>query len=220
MPVALETGWVDSALADELPGFELIWTRVAARAGRTPRPLRDRMRELANRITGAHVVQLRQDEVRWAYRVLWRRLGLDPDSERTPVERLMVERLRHGGLRSHGLPEDAAVVATLETGVPIAVFDAAPIDGPLGLRPAVGGESLADDSGHALRAGEVVIADGRRPVARLTGETAADCVAGKQTTAMLVCAIAAAGVSRLALEEAIWTAAELLGAAGTLETSS
>ena len=123
---ALEAGWIDRDLAAELPGFELIWTRVDARAGRTPRPLRKRMRELANRITGAHVVQLRQDEVPWAYRVLWRRLGLDPDSERTPVERLMVERLRSGGLRSHGMPADAATVATLETGVPIAVFDGRP----------------------------------------------------------------------------------------------
>ena len=105
---ALEAGWIDRDLAAELPGFELIWTRVDARAGRTPRPLRKRMRELANRITGAHVVQLRQDEVPWAYRVLWRRLGLDPDSERTPVERLMVERLRSGGLRSHAAGRLAA----------------------------------------------------------------------------------------------------------------
>ena len=65
-----------------------------------------------------------------------------------------------------------------------------------------------------------MIADERRPIARLTGEAAPDCLADRRTTSMLVCALAAAGVSRLALEEAIWTTAELLRGAGTLEEPS
>ena len=104
---------------------------------------------------------------------------------------------------------------------PIAVFDSASLDGTPGLRPAASGETLADGGDErALRAGEVVIADERRPIARLTGEAAPDCLADRRTTSMLVCALAAAGVSRLALEEAIWTTAELLRGAGTLEEPS
>jgi DNA/RNA-binding domain of Phe-tRNA-synthetase-like protein len=212
-----EAGWVAPELAAELPGFEVLWTRVEARPGRTPAPVRRRMRELAGRITGSKVVQSRQDAVPWAYRVLWRRLGVDPDSDRTPVERLMVERLEHGGLPSRGLPADAAVVATLETGVPIVILDAAATVGPPGLRPAAAGESLGGPE-TALRAGEVVYADELRPLARLNGELADACAVSDTTTAMMVCALAAATVSQLAIEEALWTAVEMLQAAGRLDT--
>lgn len=216
---AVELGWVDRPVAEELPGLEVYWTRVQARAGRTPTEIRDRMRELAGRITGGKVVQMRQDEVPWAYRVLWRRLGLDPDSDRTPVERLMVERLRHGGLRSNGMPDDAAMVATLETGVPIVVFDADRIGGRPGLRQARAGEWLDPDE-VSVRAGEVLYADDSGPLARLTGEVASRVAPDGRTTAMTVCALAAATVSQLAIEEALWSAAELLEAAGTLDRST
>lgn len=211
---AVQVGWVAPELAEELPGLGLVWIRVAARAGRSPEPVRRRMCELASRITGARVVQSRQDAVPWAYRVLWRRLGLDPDRDRTPVEQLMLERLRHGGLPSQGMPDDAAVTATLETGVPIGVFDADRVGAHIGLRPAGAGESLGADVEIPLREGEVVYADEDRPVARLTGEIASACAVTGDTTAMLVCALSAAGVPDMALEEALWTAAGLLEATG------
>ncbi len=214
----VERGWVAPELAEELPGLGLDWIRVDARPGRTPEPVRRRMRLLAARVTGAKVVQLRQDAVPWAYRVLWRRLGVDPDSDRTPIERLMVERLELGGLPSQGMPADAAVVATLETGVPIVVLDAARVEGAPGLRPARRGESL--DAETALREGEVVYADGERPIARLTGELASGCAATEGSTSLIVCALVAAGVSQIAVEEALWTAAGMLEAAGTLEGSN
>lgn len=210
----VELGRVAPELAEELPGLGLVWMRVAARPGRSPKPVRERMRELASRITGARVVQSRQDAVPWAYRVLWRRLGLDPDRDRTPVEALMVERLRHGGLASHGMPGDATVTATLETGVPVAVFDADRVGSGVGLRPARAGETLgAEEAQLPLRAGEVIYADEQRPLARLTGEVASHCDVSGDTTTMLLCALSAAGVPDMALEEALWIAADLLEAA-------
>jgi DNA/RNA-binding domain of Phe-tRNA-synthetase-like protein len=209
---AVEVGWVAPELAEELPGLGLASMRVAARSGRSPAPVRQRMKELASRITGAKVVQSRQDSVPWAYRVLWRRLGLDPDRDRTPIEALMVERLRHGGLASQGMPGDAAITATLETGVPVAVFDADRVGDRVGLRPARAGESLGADVEIPLRAGEVVYADERQPLARLTGEVASACAVSGNTTAMLLCALSAAGVPDMALEEALWIAADLLEA--------
>jgi DNA/RNA-binding domain of Phe-tRNA-synthetase-like protein len=217
---AAEEGWVDERLAAELPGVVLQWTTVAARPTRTPRSIRDRMSELAGRLGGAHVVGARQDEVPWAYRVLWRKLGVDPDVDRTPIERLMLERLEAGGLPSRGMPSDAVVVATLETGVPVYVFDADVVTGRLGLRPALAGEALGDEASPPLRAGEIVLADERRAVARLTGATAPGCAPGEGTTAMSICVLAAATVSQMALDEALWTASGLLEAAGRLETSS
>jgi DNA/RNA-binding domain of Phe-tRNA-synthetase-like protein len=209
----VEVGRVAPELAEELPGIGLVSIRVAARAGRSPARVRQRMGELASRIRGAKVVQSRQDTVPWAYRVLWRRLGLDPDRDRTPIEALMVERLRHGGLASHGMPGDAAITATLETGVPVAVFDADRVGAGVGLRPARAGESLGADVEIPLRAGEVIYANEQRPLARLTGEMAAACAVSGDTTSMLLCALCAAGVPDMALEEALWIAADLLEAA-------
>lgn len=206
-------GWVAAELAEELPGLAVYSLTVAARPAKTPDPIREQMRVLAARITGAKVVQSRQDTVPWSYRVLWRRLGVDPDSDRTPVESLMVQRLEHGGLPSHGMPNDAVVVATLETGVPVVVVDAAKVSGAPGLRPALAGESLGGVEG-ALRVGEVVYADERGPLARLDGEVASDHAVGDDTTAMLVCALAAPAVAQIEIDEALWTAAELLRAAG------
>ncbi len=205
-------GWVAPELADELPGIGVYWLTAAARPAKTPDAIRDRMRAMAGRISGATVVQARQDTVPWSYRVLWRRLGVDPDVDRTPVEALMVQRLEHGGLPSHGMPNDAIVVATLETGVPVIVVDAAKVEGEPGLRPARAGETLGGAEG-TLRGGEVVYADGREPLARLDGEVAAGRAVGDATSAMLVCALAAPAVSQIEIDEALWTAVELLEAA-------
>ena len=215
----VECGWVAAELAEELPGLDLYWLTVDARPAKTPTDVRRRMRVLAERIGGAKVVQARQDTVPWSYRVLWRRLGVDPDTDRTPVEALMVERLEHGGLPSRGMPTDAIVVATLETGVPVVVVDAAKVVGAPGLRPAAPGETLGGVEG-SLRSGEVVYADEQAPLARLDGELAIDRGVGDDTTRMMVCALAAAAVSQIEIEEALWIAADLLEAAGTLERSN
>ena len=93
----LEYGWVEDELAEELPGLGLWCMRVRATSGRTPRSVRHRMGVMAGRITGGHVVHMRQDPVPWAYRVLWRKVGLDPDVDRPPAERIAVE----GCARAH-----------------------------------------------------------------------------------------------------------------------
>jgi DNA/RNA-binding domain of Phe-tRNA-synthetase-like protein len=214
----VEWGWVAPELADELPGLAVAYRRVPARPGRTPRPLRRQLRQLADRIGGAKVVQARQDDVPWAYRVLWRKLGVDPDVDRTPFERLMLERLKRGGLRSAGLPADAATLATLETGVPVVVVDADRAVGTPGLRAARQDETLGGDAG-ALRTGEVVYADEQRPLARIDGELAEEREVTDATTTMLVCALVASSVSELSVEEALWIAAGALGATGRLERS-
>ncbi len=206
---AVEGGWVAPELAAEFPGLGVYWLTVDARPGKTPKPVRERMRTLAGRISGATVVQSRQDTVPWSYRVLWRRLGVDPDTDRTPVEELMVQRLEYGGLPSRGMPTDAVVVATLETGVPVFVADAAKLSGRPGLRPAVTGETLGGTEGM-LRAGEVVYADQQTPLARLDGQVGADHAVDDRTTAMAVCALAASAVSQVEIDEALWIAADML----------
>ncbi|MEX1142621.1 MAG: phenylalanine--tRNA ligase beta subunit-related protein [Thermoleophilaceae bacterium] len=203
-------GDVDPQLAAELPGLAVVSLRVEGRAGRAPKPVREQLHALASRITAAKVVESRRAGVPWTYRVLWRRLGVDPDVDRTPVEALMLDRLRDGGISSRGVAADAAALATLETGVPVLVLDAAAVHGRLRLRPAGRDEALAGEPARPLRPGEAVYADSTRPLARIAGQVAHDCLPGRDTTAMLVCAIAAPTVPALALEEALVTAADAL----------
>lgn len=96
-------GWVDPEVAAEFPELRLHALTLAARSGRSPEELRERLRELSDRFRGAQAVVLRQRPVPWAYRVFFRHIGLDPDVDRTPVEALALERLKAGVFRSRSL---------------------------------------------------------------------------------------------------------------------
>jgi len=191
---------IDPRVAEEHPGLRVWTARVAARVGRTPPELRERLRHLADRYRGAEAVALRSRPVPWAYRVLFRHLGLDPDVTRTPLEALVLDRLLHGGFASRGLPEDALALATLETGVPVWAADADRV-GPLTLAPDAGGRLvLGDDAG---------------PVAVLFAPP--DRAPDRATRALLLLAVQAPGVDDLFVEEAVWTAASALP---TIDASS
>ena len=141
--------------------------RVEVHPGPSPRELKQRLRMLADRYTGGKVVHMRQDPVPWAYRVFSRQVGIDPDTDRTPVEGVALRRLKQGGLQSENVVDDALTIAIAETGVPLIALDAARVDGDLGLRLARPGETLGE--ARPLSARQLVIADGERPVAVVLG---------------------------------------------------
>ena len=132
MELALSDGWVEPELAEELPGIGLVWTPVDARPRKSPPDVRRRLGALADRYTGGKVVHMRQDAVPWAYRVFARQVGIDPDTDRTPVERIALDRLKRGGLPSEGLLDDALTIAVAETGVPVIALDRDRVDGDPG----------------------------------------------------------------------------------------
>jgi len=204
----LEEGWVAEELAGDFPQLGLVYAPLEARPRRTPPDVKERLRALADRYTGAKVVQMRQDAVPWAYRVFSRQVGIDPDVDRTPVERIAVERLRHGGLESHNLVDDALTIAIAETGVPVFALDADRVAGPPGLRLARAGEELAGV--QPLSARQLVVADEGRPLALVLGEVGHDAGVTKRTERMLLCALRVKGVPPISVEEALWTAAETL----------
>jgi DNA/RNA-binding domain of Phe-tRNA-synthetase-like protein len=179
-----------------------------ARPRKSPRDVKERLRKLADRYTGGKVIHMRQDAVPWAYRVFSRQVGIDPDTDRTPVERIAVERLRHGGLRSENLVDDALTIAIAETGVPVFALDADKVAGELGLRLARAGEQLAGV--RPLSARQLVVADDAHPVALVLGEVADDAGVTWDTQRMTLCALRVKGVPPIAVEEALWTAAETL----------
>lgn len=209
----LSRGWVDRELAEEFPELGLDYVHVQARSGRSPFAVRDRLRKLSDRYTGSKVVHMRQDPVPWAYRVFFRQVGVDPDVDRTPVERIAVERLEWGGLRSANLLDDALVIATVETGVPVIAFDAEKVGRHLGLRLSRKGEPLGG-GGRALPARQIVVADEDRPLSVLFGEIAQERGVTRRTERMVLAALRVKGVPSIAVEEALWTAADLLEAHG------
>jgi DNA/RNA-binding domain of Phe-tRNA-synthetase-like protein len=210
----LGRGWVASEVADEFPELSLVTTEVdAPESSRTTPRVRERMKMLSNRFTGARAVTLRQEPVPWAYRVFFRQVGIDPDERRTPIEQISIDRLQHGGFKPVGRVQDALLIATLETAVPVLAFDAGRLDGEIGLRLTRPRENLGGD-GRALGGSQIVIADSSRAVAVLFGDTAPSVLPGRGTERILLVAVRVKGVPALSVEEALWNAAELLGEDG------
>jgi DNA/RNA-binding domain of Phe-tRNA-synthetase-like protein len=208
MELDLTDGWVEPELAEELPGLGLVLAPVEVKPRKSPPNLKRRLRVLANRYTGGKVIHMRQDPVPWAYRVFARQVGVDPDTDRTPVERIALDRLKHGGLKSESLVDDALTIAVAETGVPVIALDPDRLEGTPGLRLARSGELLSP--GRPLSARQIVIADERRPVAIVLGDVSPECGVTYDAERVLLCALSVGGVPRIAVEEALWTAGETL----------
>ena len=209
----LQRGWIDTELELEFPELALWLTRIDARSRASPRLVRTRLRELAGRINGNHVVHMRQDAVPWAYRVFWRQVGIDPDTDRTPVERLAVERLRAGGIPSRNLLDDAVTIATLETAVPVLALDADHVGAQIGLRLTGAGECFGG-SGRPLSEQVIVVADEDRTLALLSGEVAEQRGVTRKTSRMVLGAVQVKGVPLISVEEALWTVADTLSGPG------
>jgi DNA/RNA-binding domain of Phe-tRNA-synthetase-like protein len=208
MELDLVEGWVEPELAEEFPELSLLHAGVDVGAARSPREVKQRLRMLADRYTGGKVVHMRQDPVPWAYRVFSRQVGIDPDHDHTPVEAVALRRLKHGGLHSESLVDDALTIAIAETGVPLIALDADRVGTELGLRLAQAGETLG--AGRPLTARQLVMADRERPVALVMGDVGEDAGVTPATERMVLCALGVKGVPRICLEEALWCAAETL----------
>jgi DNA/RNA-binding domain of Phe-tRNA-synthetase-like protein len=209
MGADLREGWVDAELAEEFPELGLRFVPVDARPRRTPHAVVERLRDLSNRYTGGKVIHMRQDPVPWAYRVFYRQVGIDPDTDRTPAEHVALERLRKGGFTRTNLVDDALTIAVAETGVPVIAFDADRVGTALGLRLSAPGERLGD-SGRELSVRQIVVADEERSLAVLFGEVSEEYGVTPDTQRMVLCALRVKGVPHISVEEALWTAAETL----------
>jgi DNA/RNA-binding domain of Phe-tRNA-synthetase-like protein len=201
----LTRGFVDATLRAEFPELGLVYTELPVRPQRSPQPVRARLRAASDRFTGAKAVALRQQPIPWAYRVFFRHVGIDPDERRTPIEAIALERMRAGGFQTRNLVDDALLLATLETGVPVLAFDAGAVEGDLGLRVSPGGELLGD---LPLSAGQVVVADSSRALAVLFGDTADGCAVQWSSRRMVLAGVRVKGVPEVSVEEALWVAAE------------
>jgi DNA/RNA-binding domain of Phe-tRNA-synthetase-like protein len=206
----LDRGWVAGELAAEFPELRLVHTRVEARPGKSPAEVKQRLRTLSDRFTGAKAIAMRQQPIPHAYRVFFRQVGIDPDSTRTPIEAIALERMRAGHFKSRNLVDDALLIGTLETSVPVYAFDAVGVTGGLGLRASHPGESLGGPEGRPLPRGQVVIADVARSLAVLFADMAEGHGVLPESEAMLLAAVQVKGVPDVSVEEALWTVADIL----------
>jgi DNA/RNA-binding domain of Phe-tRNA-synthetase-like protein len=204
-----EAGWIAPELREELSGLALRYLVVERGSGRSPRHVKDRMAQMSNRFAGAQAINLRHQPIPWAYRVFYRQIGLDPDEQRTPVEAVALERMRKGGFVSQNLLDDALTIAIIDSGVALRAFDADRVEGRLGIRETNPGEGLEGRPGE-LPGGTLVIADEARPIALLFGPTAAGRGVGPRTKRTILAAVQVKGVPDIAVEEAVWLAAQVL----------
>jgi DNA/RNA-binding domain of Phe-tRNA-synthetase-like protein len=208
----LREGWVAPELADEFPELGLRYAPVDAVPGRSSDEVKERLRSLSNRYTGGKVIHMRQDPVPWAYRVFYRQVGIDPDTQRTPVEQAALDRLRAGGFVSRNSVDDALTIAIAETGVPVIALDRDKVGSAVGLRLAGEDERLGPT--RPLSARQIVVADEERALAVLFGEIAEDAGVTPECRRMLLAGLQVKGVPTISVEEALWMAAETLVEAG------
>jgi DNA/RNA-binding domain of Phe-tRNA-synthetase-like protein len=204
-----ERGWVADDVSEELAGVGVHYLILEQGSGRSPRQVKEQLKELAGRFSGAQAVNLRHQAIPWAYRVFFRHIGLDPDEQRTPVEEVALERMRKGGFPSVSLLDDALTIAIAESGVALRAFDADKVEGRLGIRLSAPGEPLEGRPGE-LPPGTLVIADETRPLGLLFGAIGAGRGVSNKTKRTLLCAIQVRGVPDIAVEEAIWLAAGVM----------
>jgi len=205
----LVRGWIDREVAAEFPELALIHTQVPARRERSPADVRELLRVASDRFTGPKAVALRQQPIPWAYRVFFRHIGIDPDERRTPIEAIAVERLRAGGFRPTNTIDDAVLVATLETSVPVLAFDADRIAGGVGIRTARRAERLAAN-GLPLVERQLVVCDEREAIGVLFGDHSRAHEPSGATRRVLLAAVQVQGVPDVSVEEALWLATDML----------
>ena len=208
-PPLASRGTVDAALLEEHPGLYIRWLEVDRGSGRAPRELKSRLAALSDRFAGPQAVTFRTKPIPSAYRVFYRHIGLDPDEQPTPPEQVVLERMLKGGFVSRNLLDDALTIAMIESGVPVLAFDADALEGELRIRPSEPGETLEGRPAE-LPTGTLVIADDVRPLSLLFGAMASGRGVTPSTAHTALVVIGVAGVPEIAVEEALWIAAEIL----------
>ena len=209
MSAEARPGWIDEDVRAEFPDLELVQLTVPVGSGPSAPEIRERLRYLSRRMSGAEAVAFRTRPIPQAYRVLFRHLGMDPDEQRPPAEAVIVDRLIKGEYRADNLLDDAITVAVAETGVPVWGLDDDKLTGLLGLRPAAGRETIGTDQyANEVPSGRLVVADEAGTVGVLFGKLATSHLVTKQTRSTRLFAIRAPTVPEIHLEEALHICSE------------
>jgi DNA/RNA-binding domain of Phe-tRNA-synthetase-like protein len=178
----------------------------------SPEELIARMRETESRIRhDAQIEQVKDDEAFRAYRDFFWRTGVDPTKTRPASEALTRRILRGRGLPLINSFVDALNVASVETKVPFAAFDADRLAGPLSLRFARPLETILPigHSEHMVLAGkEIVISDGEKLVAIYPHRDSDETKISSGTRSAVVLSCGVPGISFEMVRESLHTCSE------------
>lgn len=201
------TGWVDPALAQELPGLGVAVRECEGPVVADP-GVGERLRALAGRVRGRSALEMRRETVPAAYRAFYRQVGIDPDTDPTPVEAAVARRLFDGGIKPPGPLAGALELAVLETAVPVYAFDGGELCGAPGLRTGSAGEEIIDPDGARRQVGgRLVIADLDGPLCRLFEAPAGRAAPDDRSTRLVLVAVGVPGVAAMYLDESLDIAA-------------
>jgi len=204
-------GPIAAEVAEEFPDLELVQLTVEARTGSSHPEIRERLRYLSRRMSGAEAVAFRTRPIPQAYRVLFRHLGMDPDTERPPGEAVVVDRLIKGEYAAENRLDDALTIAVAETGVPVWALDEERLEGLVGIRTARAGETLGtNEYADELPGGRLVLADDAHVVGVLFGRLAPSHLVTSASTSMRLFAVRAPHVPAIHLDEALHICVECL----------
>lgn len=197
-------GTISLEVSEEFPALELLYVATGGGNTRSPREIRNRMKEASDRVRVAGAPALRQARVPSAYRAFYRQLGTDPDVVLSPIDVVLRERLRAGRFRTRGRVRDAMLLASVETHVPMWAMSADELVADIGVRATEGGETLATGDGEQeLPAGQLVVADAVAPRAALLEPVPEPVAVTKDTRHTVVYCLVVADVPRLVVHEAL-----------------
>jgi DNA/RNA-binding domain of Phe-tRNA-synthetase-like protein len=131
--------------------------------------LEEYKKEIQNKIKAKwNIEELREDPIFRAYRDFFWKLGIDPTKIRPAAEALIRRVLKDKPIPKINTWVDTYNIASIETAIPIASFDADLLSGKLFMREANKGEKFLGISMKKpvlLKGGEALIEDGERLVA-------------------------------------------------------
>ncbi|MEM1679655.1 MAG: phenylalanine--tRNA ligase beta subunit-related protein [Sulfolobales archaeon] len=140
-----------------------------------------------------------------SYRDIMWRLGIDPTKTRVSSEALLRRVLKSGSFPHINNVVDACNIASLETLIPISVFDLSRVRGPLELRYSKLGEKIVDidDNVRELKGCEIVLADSNSILHLYPHRDSKTALVDLNTQSVLVVAYGAPGVPHLLVKEAV-----------------
>ncbi len=187
---------VDPLLSSRFPGLGAQIVVIRDVKVRREHPELERFKaEVAGRVRERWTLdELRENPLFRAYRDFFWRIGVDPTKTRPAAEALIRRILRGQTLPRINTLVDAYNLASIDTAVALAAFDAAGLVDELVMREAKAGEEflgIGMEKPRVLQGGEAVVADAEKLVAIYPYRDAEACKITEKTerTLMLVCGV-------------------------------
>ncbi|MEM0453668.1 MAG: phenylalanine--tRNA ligase beta subunit-related protein [Sulfolobales archaeon] len=175
--------------------------------------LREHVKGLINNLLSTYTLdRIKDNPTIRSYREIMWRLGIDPTKVRVSSEAMLRRVIKNGSFPYINNVVDSCNIASLETLIPISVFDIDKVSPPLTLRYSRSGEEFVDvdDNVRILRGVEVVLADSRTVLHLYPHRDSKPSSVDMNTRKVLVVAYGAPGIPNSLVREAVGRAFKYL----------